>query len=122
VSDLTLLVRLSSRIIRRVCELPDYTSPDDQPDLVMCTVNELDACIVNALEELPEIARACNSHEKLAAIAERFAGACKECDGKGFIEIPDTCDTSYCEDNTQTFPCEACLDIRDVLASLKEQP
>jgi hypothetical protein len=64
----------------------------------------------------------CNSHEKLAAIAERFAGACKECDGKGFIEIPDTCDTSYCEDNTQTFPCEACLDIRDVLASLKEQP
>lgn len=28
-------------IIRDVCELPDRTSPDDQPDLLMLTVKEL---------------------------------------------------------------------------------
>ncbi len=28
-------------IIQDVCELPDYTSPDDNPDLVQCTVKEL---------------------------------------------------------------------------------
>lgn len=29
-------------IIKDVCELPDYTSPDDNPELLQCTVKELD--------------------------------------------------------------------------------
>lgn len=28
-------------IIKDVCERPDYTSPDDKPDLLQCTVDEL---------------------------------------------------------------------------------
>lgn len=43
-------------IIRNVCELPDYTSPDDQPDLLTCTVGELDACIERAIDATPGIA------------------------------------------------------------------
>jgi hypothetical protein len=31
-----------SEVIKDVCELPDYTSPDDNPDLLQCTVKELD--------------------------------------------------------------------------------
>ena len=42
---------LVARIIRNVCELPDYTSPDDQPDLLTCTVDELELCIRRALGE-----------------------------------------------------------------------
>jgi hypothetical protein len=29
-------------IIKDVCELPDYTSPDDNPELLQCTVKELE--------------------------------------------------------------------------------
>ncbi len=43
---------LRARIIRNVCELPNYTSPDDQPDLLTCTVDELDACIERALDHV----------------------------------------------------------------------
>jgi hypothetical protein len=32
---------LVADIIRDICELPDYQSPDDQPDLVMATIEEL---------------------------------------------------------------------------------
>jgi hypothetical protein len=34
--------KLTAAIILNVCELPDYTSPDDQPDLLQCTVTELE--------------------------------------------------------------------------------
>lgn len=34
-------MRVANLIVRDVCELPDYTSPDDQPDLLQCTVEEL---------------------------------------------------------------------------------
>lgn len=43
-------------VIRNVCELPDYTSPDDQPDLLTCTVRELDACIERAIDAFPGVA------------------------------------------------------------------
>ncbi|WP_422383297.1 hypothetical protein [Roseibium album] len=29
-------------IIRDICELPDRTSPDDEPDLLLVTIQELD--------------------------------------------------------------------------------
>lgn len=37
--------------IRNVCELGGYTSPDDQPELLQCTVSELEMCIRRALGE-----------------------------------------------------------------------
>ena len=43
--------RVATEVVRSVCELPDYNSPEDQPDLVMCTVQELHACVVNAFEQ-----------------------------------------------------------------------
>lgn len=41
--------RVADDVVRRVCELPDYTSPDDQPDLLMCTVEQLHLCVMRAL-------------------------------------------------------------------------
>jgi hypothetical protein len=42
-------------IVRGVSELPDYTSPEDEPDLLMCTVSELEGiaecCIDEALRD-----------------------------------------------------------------------
>lgn len=38
--------QFATQVILNVCELPDYTSPDDQPDLLQCTVRELEACVV----------------------------------------------------------------------------
>jgi hypothetical protein len=46
--------RVASRAVQNVCELPGYTSPDDQPDLVMCTVQELEACVLSAFEHIEE--------------------------------------------------------------------
>jgi hypothetical protein len=40
---------IATQVVRNVCELPGYTSPDDQPDLVMCTVDELHLCVMRAL-------------------------------------------------------------------------
>lgn len=40
-----------SDIIRDVCELPDYTSPDDQPDLLQCTVEELTLIVTRSVED-----------------------------------------------------------------------
>jgi hypothetical protein len=37
----TRLRQLVDMIVRDVCELPDYNSPDDQPDLLQCTTRQL---------------------------------------------------------------------------------
>jgi len=42
--------RFAQQVIANVCELPDYTSPEDQPDLLQCTVQELQACVLSAFE------------------------------------------------------------------------
>lgn len=47
---LTSKQQLIEAIIRDVCELPDYTSPDDQPNLLQCTVEELDAILDRHLQ------------------------------------------------------------------------
>lgn len=44
--------RIATRVVEAVCELPDYTSPDDQPDLLTCTVQELEHCVLRAFEQL----------------------------------------------------------------------
>lgn len=41
---------IATQVVQNVCELPDYNSPDDQPDLVMCTVQELENCVLRAFE------------------------------------------------------------------------
>jgi hypothetical protein len=40
---------IAAQVVRNVCELPDYTSPDDQPDLLTCTAAELHLCVMRAL-------------------------------------------------------------------------
>lgn len=41
--------RIATQVVRNVCELPDYNSPDDQPELLTCTVDELHLCVMRAL-------------------------------------------------------------------------
>lgn len=43
--------RIAADIMREVCELDGYTSPDGQPDLLQCTAAELETCIRRALGE-----------------------------------------------------------------------
>ena len=42
--------KFAARVIEEVCELSDYTSPDDQPDLLQCTVQQLEACVLRTFE------------------------------------------------------------------------
>jgi hypothetical protein len=46
----TMAERIATQVVENVCELPDYNSPEDQPDLVMCTVQELENCVLRAFE------------------------------------------------------------------------
>lgn len=41
---------LGDAIVQRVCEIPDRTSPDDEPDALTCSPSELHNCVVAALE------------------------------------------------------------------------
>lgn len=44
--------RVAADVVRRVCESPDYTSPDNEPELVMCKVGELHQIVLIALEQV----------------------------------------------------------------------
>jgi hypothetical protein len=46
--------KFAEHVVLEVCELTDYTSPDDQPDLLQCTVKELEGCILRAFEYFDE--------------------------------------------------------------------
>jgi hypothetical protein len=59
--------RLADEIVREVCELPDRTSPDDQPDALMVTWQELRTIIIRELEPVLE-ARDAALREALAEI------------------------------------------------------
>lgn len=41
--------RIATGIVQDVCELPDYNSPEDQPDVVTATVSELHHIILTNL-------------------------------------------------------------------------
>jgi hypothetical protein len=41
-----------SSVIRDVAELPDRTSPDDEPDMMLVTADELKVIICNRLNEV----------------------------------------------------------------------
>jgi len=49
-SNQNLHEKIVTAVVQNVCELPGYNSPDDQPELVMCTVTELHNCVMRALE------------------------------------------------------------------------
>jgi hypothetical protein len=40
----------AEQVIQNVCDLPDYISPDDQPELLQCTSIGLEACVLMAFE------------------------------------------------------------------------
>lgn len=40
-----------AQIIQNVCELPGRNSPDDEPEAMLCTANELENCISRAEEK-----------------------------------------------------------------------
>jgi hypothetical protein len=42
--------QFATKVVENVCDLSDYTSPDDQPDLLQCTVGQLQACVMQAFE------------------------------------------------------------------------
>lgn len=42
--------QFAAQVVLNVCELPDYTSPDEQPELLQCTATELKACVIKAFE------------------------------------------------------------------------
>lgn len=51
---MTLPERIASRVVQNVCELPDYNSPENQPDLITCTVQQLERCVLRAFEVITE--------------------------------------------------------------------
>lgn len=56
--------QFAAQVVQNVCELPDYTSPDNQPDLLQCTVSELEACVLRAFEQFDR------THGKQSAVSE----------------------------------------------------
>lgn len=43
--------RLATHIVREVCELPDRNSPDDQPEMLLVTCDELHGIVMAAIEK-----------------------------------------------------------------------
>lgn len=100
-----LVERLRATIIQDVCELPDYNSPDDQPDLLQCTVEELQIILTRNLEafgqcDLTDFAPLTNSAlraqiAKLQARLEVVPGWSEDADGiacrNDTIKLQDEC-------------------------------
>jgi len=53
VADRARLPEWWSRFIQNVCEIPDRTSPDDEPEALVATEAELVACALRAIESRP---------------------------------------------------------------------
>lgn len=47
--------QFAAQVVLNVCELSNYTSPDDQPDLLQCTARELESCVMRAFEHFDAI-------------------------------------------------------------------
>jgi hypothetical protein len=61
--------KFAAQVILNVCELSDYTSPDDQPDLLQCTVSELESCVIRAFEHF----------DSERGVPVEMTGWCAEC-------------------------------------------
>ncbi len=100
-----LVERLRATIIQDVCELPDYNSPDDQPDLLQFTAEELQIILTRNLEafgqcDLTDFAPLTNSAlraqiAKLQARLEVVPGWSEDADGiacrNDTIKLQDEC-------------------------------
>lgn len=64
--------KFAAQVILNVCELPDYNSPDDQPDLLQCTVRQLEACILSAFEYFDENGGSEKTEGHVSAVVERI--------------------------------------------------
>lgn len=60
--------QLVSDIVRDVCELPDYNSPEDNPDSIQCTVQELSTILSNRLVYLVTPEKAAQIRDLLRCI------------------------------------------------------
>lgn len=49
---MTRLIDLPEMVVRDVAELPDRTSPDDQPDMMLVTAAELDRIVTSRIAEV----------------------------------------------------------------------
>ncbi|MEF3066344.1 hypothetical protein [Pandoraea apista] len=58
--------------IQNVCELPDRTSPDDEPDAMVATAQELEDCALRAIEDAAEDAAPVNGGERDLAQAIHY--------------------------------------------------
>jgi len=100
----TMAERIATQVVENVCELPDYNSPDDQPDLVMCTVKELENCVLRAFEahgnetcEGASVRGAPGTSMKTAL--EAFAvltGKPFDCKATHVTDPPQDCDWPHC--------------------------
>jgi hypothetical protein len=88
---------LGDAIVQRVCEIPDRTSPDDEPDALICSPSELHNCVVASLECEFEhrTSRSCleqPTSTKPPALPRMIWDPCS----KGGLWKCDLCDESYC--------------------------
>lgn len=66
-------------------------------------------------DELQFIAKACNAHDDLLALAKQYASECGECSGAGLVTIFNH-DGHGSDADDQ--PCPECADIRAVIAKV----
>lgn len=68
-SEPTLLEEIAGDVAGRVCQLvadlPDRTSPDDQPEMMLVTGDELHDIVCQAVEDSAHIVKCVNAHDEL---------------------------------------------------------
>lgn len=83
---------LVTTIVRRVAELPDRTSPDDWPEAMLVTSEELTAICIAALEaegRTEETPWQPMAGVEASAPSKRWTEVlCQQCGGNGVIKIP----------------------------------
>lgn len=79
------------KFFRRVCELPDRSSPDDEPDAIVATEQELLNAYLCTMEELAEAQQPCK-HPNAKCVYDSDDGeferwACPDCGERWGVEI-----------------------------------
>jgi len=90
---------IATSVVQNVCELPDYTSPEDRPELLQCTVTELHSCVMQAFEQL--------EYDR-----EMEVGPPGRCLAAGCAQSPMR--AAFCEKHNEAIPLE---DREDMIAA-----
>jgi len=90
---------IATSVVQNVCELPDYTSPEDRPELLQCTVTELHSCVMQAFEQL--------EYDR-----EMEVGPPGRCLAAGCAQSPMR--AAFCEKHNEAIPLE---DREDMVAA-----